>query len=83
MERLIHTLKTLKYIDMLQDLLYSYNHSVHRSIKTEPVIVTIENEKKVWHTLYSDHTVEKTRKYKFRISDQVRISKIKRKYEKG
>ena len=93
-ERLIRTLKTkmwryftakktLRYVDMLQDLLYSYNHSVHRSIKTEPVSVTLENEKKVWHTLYSDHTEEKTPKYKFKIGDQVRISKIKRKFEKG
>ncbi len=75
--------KTLRYVDMLQDLLYSYNHSVHHSIKTEPVSVTLENEKKVWHTLYSDHTEEKTPKYKFKIGDQVRISKIKRKFEKG
>ena len=93
-ERLIRTLKTkmwryftakktLRYVDMLQDLLYSYNHSVHRSIKTEPVSVTLENEKKVWHTLYSDRTEEKTPKYKFKIGDQVRISKIKRKFEKG
>ena len=93
-ERLIRTLKTkmwryftgkktLRYIDMLQNLVYSYNHSVHRSIKTEPVNVTIKNEKKVWHTLYSDHTVEKTPKYKFKIGNQVRISKMKRKFEKG
>ncbi len=93
-ERLIRTLKTkmwryftakktLRYVDMLQDLLYSYNHSVHRSIKTEPVSVTLENENKVWHTLYSDHTEEKTPKYKFKIGDQVRNSKIKRKFEKG
>ncbi len=32
---------------MLQDLLHSYNHSAHRSIKTEPANVTVENEKKV------------------------------------
>ncbi len=63
--------------------MYLYNHSVHRSIKTEPVNVRIDNEKKVWHTLYSDHTVEKTPKYKLKIGDQVRISKIKRKFEEG
>ena len=26
-------------VDMLSDLVYSYNHSLHRSIKTEPVMV--------------------------------------------
>ena len=45
-ERLIRTLKTkmwqyltakktMRYIDMLPDLVNSYNHSVHRSIKNE------------------------------------------------
>ena len=93
-ERLIRTLKTkmwryftakktMRYVDMLPDLVYSYNHSVHRSIKTKPVDVTAENEKKVWHTLYDDHNVVKNVKYKFKIGDQVRISKMKRTFEKG
>ena len=93
-ERLIRTLKTkmwryftakktMRYIDILPDLVYSYNHSIHRSIKTQPANVTVENEKNVWHTLYSDHNAEKNVKYKFKIGDQVRISKIKRKFEKG
>ena len=37
----------------------------------------------MWHTLYDDHTEKKTSKYKFKIGDQVRISKIKRNFEKG
>ena len=93
-ERLIRTLKTrmwryftakktMRYIDMLPDLIHSYNHSVHRSIKTKPADVTVENEKQVWHTLYDSDDVVKNVKYKFEIGDQVRISKIKRKFEKG
>ena len=93
-ERLIRTLKTrmwryftakktMRYIDMLPYLVYSYNHTVHRSIKTKPVDVTVKNEKKVWHTLYGNHYAVKNVKYKFKIGDQVRISKIKRKFEKG
>lgn len=93
-ERLIRTLKTkmwryftakktMRYIDMLPDLIYSYNHSVHSSIKTKPTDVTVENEKKVWHTLYDEHNDVKNVTYKFKIGDQVRISKIKRKFEKG
>ena len=92
-ERLIRTLKTkmwryftakktMRYVDMLPDMVHSYNHSVHRSIKTKPVDVTAENEKKVWHTLY-DHDPVKNVKYKFKIGDQVRISKMKRTFEKG
>ena len=92
-ERLIRTLKTkmwryftakktMRYIDILPDLVYSYNFSVHRSIKIRPADVTTKNEKKIWHTLY-DHSPPKNVKYKFKIGDQVRISKIKRKFEKG
>ena len=93
-ERLIRTLKTkmwqyftakktMRYIDTLLDLVYKYNHTVHRSIKKKPADVTVENEKQVWHTLYDDHDEVKHPKYKFKIGDQVRISKIKRTFDKG
>ena len=63
LDRLIRTLKTrmwryftakktMRYIDMLPDLVYSYNHSIHRSIKKKLADVTVDNEKQVWHTLY-------------------------------
>ena len=93
-ERLIRTLKTrmwryltakktMQYIHMLPDLVYSYNHTIHRSIKKKPADVTVNNEKQVWHTLYDDCNDVKHVKYKFNIADQVRISKIKRTFEKG
>jgi hypothetical protein len=74
----------MRYVDMLPDLVYSYNNSQHRSIKTKPALVNAENEDDVFHTLYGSvfdnvHPV----KYKFKIGDLVRISKIKRKFEKG
>ena len=95
-ERLIRTLKirmwryftakkTVRYIDILPDLVYSYNHTVHRSIKMRPTDVTVDNEKQIWHTLYDDDDDNGVKhvKYKFKIGDQVRISKIKRTFEKG
>ena len=93
-ERLIHMLKTrmwryftakktMRYIDMLPHLVYSYNHTIHRSIKMKTADVTVDNEKQVWHMLYDDHDKVKHVKYKFNIGDQVRISKIKRTCEKG
>ena len=72
----------MRYIDMLPDLVYSYNHTIHRSIKKNPADVTVDNEKQVWHTLYDDHGEVKHVKYKFNIGDQVRISKIKRTFER-
>ena len=85
-ERLIRTLKTrmwryftakktMRYIDMLPDLVYSYNHTIRRSIKKTPEDVTVDNEKQVWHTLYDDRDEVKHVKYKFNIGDQVTISK--------
>ncbi|CAB4011070.1 Hypothetical predicted protein [Paramuricea clavata] len=75
--------KTMRCIDMLPNLVYSYNYSIHRSIKVKPVDVTTENKKQVWHTLYDDHSGQKTPKYKFNVGDLVRISKMKRTFEKG
>ena len=40
--------KTMRYIDMLPDLVYSYNHTIHRSIQMKPADVTVDNEKQVW-----------------------------------
>ena len=54
-ERLIKTLKhklfrymlknrTQRYIDVLQDVVYSYNHTVHRSLGQSPASITKDNE---------------------------------------
>ena len=93
-ERVIRTLKTRmwryftpkrtrRYIDVLQDLVDSYNKSKHRSIQKKPINVTQENEREVWHTLYGEPEKKGPVKYKFEIGDQVRISKMKRTFEKG
>ena len=93
-ERVIRTLKTrmwryftakktMRYIDVLQDLVDSYNKSKHRSIQKKPINVTQKNEREVWHTLYGEREKKEPVKYKFEIGDQVRISKMKRTFEKG
>ena len=43
--------KTMRYLDMLPDLVYSYNHSEHRSIGRQPALVNSENEDEVFHAL--------------------------------
>ena len=84
MWRYVTAKKTMRYLDMLPDLVYSYNHSEHRSIGRPPALVNSENEDEVFRTLYRNvlDNVQPV-KYKFKIGDQVRISKIKRKFEKG
>ena len=39
----------MRYIDVLQDLVDSYNKSKHRSIQKKPINVTLKNEREVWH----------------------------------
>jgi hypothetical protein len=73
---------TLKYVDILQKLVKSYNNSRHRSIGMRPVDVNKSNENIVWQTLYGKES-KKLIKFKFSIGDQVRISKAKRTFKKG
>ena len=75
---------TLRYVEILPDLMYSYNHSYHRSIKMKPALVNKSNEKDVWETLYGSlsKTTSKA-KFKLQIGDQVRISKQRRTFKKG
>ena len=83
MRRYFTAKKTMRYIDVLQDLVDSYNKSKHRSIQKKPINVTQKNEREVWHTLYGEREKKEPVKYKFEIGDQVRISKMKRTFEKG
>lgn len=79
--------KTYKYINILDDLVHSYNNSYHRSIKTKPILVNKKNEKQIWLNLYGFNkndlpSVSKI-KLKFKNGDIVRISKTKSTFEKG
>ena len=73
---------TLCYIDVLPQLVKSYNNTYHRSIKMKPTQVTKANEAKVWHILYGDN-IHKRIRFKFQVGDRVRISKVKRIFKKS
>lgn len=76
------TLKgTLKYINILQDLVKSYNNSYHRSINRTPAAVNARNEDDVWFTLYGNQPPK--RGFAFNVGDKVRISKVKKTFAKG
>lgn len=77
---------TYKYIDILQDLIYAYNHSYHSSIKMCPCDVTTNNIMTVWNNLYDRKNVQNitsTALPKLRIGDYVRITKYKHIFQKG
>ena len=73
-----------RYIDVLPKLVWSYNHSVHRSIKMRPADVTWENAQQVWHTLYDGMMGERRQTVPaFQVGDEVRITKAKGTFQKG
>jgi hypothetical protein len=79
---------TNKWIDILDDLIASYNSAHHSSIKIEPNNVTKLNEDKIFENLYGYNRLEGDsssflNKFKFAPNDFVRISKIKKTFEKG
>ena len=76
--------KNKKYIDILDDLVYSYNNTYHRSIKTTPNKVNSKNESQIYINLYGLSKNYKNKiHFKFKIGDYVRLSKTKRQFEKG
>ena len=42
----------MRYIDVLDDFMYSYNNTFHRTIKMTPSEVNAQNEKEVRARLY-------------------------------
>ena len=77
--------QTRRYIDVLSDLVYGYNHTVHGSTRMRPVDVNKKNQARVWHTLYGRQQTHKgvDMQYKYRVGQRVRISKVKKTFEKG
>jgi transposase InsO family protein len=90
-ERFNRTLKTrmwryftrsnsFRYIDVLADLVKSYNDTIHSSIKTAPSLVTVHNEAELRRVQYKPQIPSKP---KFAVDDTVRISETKLKFKKG
>jgi hypothetical protein len=72
---------TFKYTDVLQDLMYSYNHSYHRTIGRTPASVKPEDVSIIKERMYG--TSEKSPVPKLKIGTKVRISKSRRPFDKG
>ena len=56
---------TLKYLDVLPEIVSAYNNSYHRSIKRTPSSVNKNNENEVWQTLYGNSVMRRP-PYKFK-----------------
>jgi len=73
-------MNTYKYIDVLDNLVKSSNHTWHSNIQTEPVQVNKGNEKQMWSLLYKSNSKVSP---KFKVGDILRINKLKMSFEKG
>lgn len=74
---------TYRYLDVLEKMVYSYNHTYHSSIKRSPAEVNKENEKEVWNILYGNANLLIRKPCVFKVGDTVRVSKYKLTFEKG
>ena len=72
--------ETLTYVDVLPDMVESYNHTVHRTIGIPPAEVTWANQTTVSKRLYGRKRPKKS--CKFSPGDRVRLSKTKRTFKK-
>jgi hypothetical protein len=107
-ERVIRTLRVMlhrymsqkhthRYIDVLDDIVYNYNHRAHRSLpdKLSPAEVTEENEVEVLEHLYFPtpskiQSIKRKEKRKprqkslfaFKVGDLTRISHLRRPFQK-
>lgn len=93
-ERAIRTLKlrlkryetwkqTHKWKDIIGDITSSYNNTYHRTIKRTPRSVTKENQAEVWMEQYGGPAKHKADgSFKFKKGDYVRISHLRRTFQK-
>jgi len=81
--------QTEKWIDWIPEILEIYNTTKHSSIKMTPEKASLKkHESKLWKYQYGDAQVDAAEekpeeKQKFKLGDWVRISKVKRTFEKG
>ena len=96
-ERIIKTLKhkifrylmkkrTQKYIDVLQDMVHSYNHTVHRSLGATPDSITKDKEgesRLQQYLLRKKQPVKsKTRPYRMKLGQTVRLSHVRNVFDR-
>lgn len=78
--------QSYRYIDIIDDLMKSYNSTYHRTIKNAPIKINKSNEKETWFNIYGynkNEVSEKIIDFKFKVGDLVRISKTKLIFQKG
>ena len=74
---------TQNYLSVLPKLVKSYNNSVHSSTKMKPKDVTVYNQHIALKALYGGNNKTSQSLTKFKVGDDVRITKMKHVFAKG
>ena len=73
-----------KYVGVLQDIIKSYNNSVHSAHGKSPNSVNFQNQEMLWQKMYNPDTPKNsTPKFRIKLGDTVRISKYSSVFSKG
>jgi len=82
LERIFTHKGNFVYINILQNVVNSYNNTKHSTIGIKPNLVCKKNEDIIWNNVYRPQILEAI-EFKFKINDQVLIAKQKQIFEKG
>src|SRR5271156_742941 len=83
MQRYFTGKNTHRWVDVLPELVNSYNHSYHRTLGMRPVDVTKTNEMELWDLQEKASTKKVAKKTILKKGMYVRVSKTKWTFEKG
>lgn len=75
--------RTFRYLDVLQDIVHSYNHSVHSATRMKPAAVTLENAHIAVQNRKKKYPDPPSRTPKYSVGQLLRISREKGVFEKG
>ena len=81
--RYFTSVNSLHYIDILQDIVDSYNNTYHRSIGRTPATISLLNVGQVRRKLYGKIERSKPKHFKFKVGNHVRLSLYKQLFKKG
>ena len=70
------------YLDVLDELLHSYNRTRHRTIGCAPIEVTKENDSLIRERMYDKDVICRSTA-KFKVGGKVQINKTRRAFDKG
>ena len=71
-----------RYVDVLPHLVQSYNDTIHSTTGMAPADINVMNAESVWRKMYKYPTKVKKVRPLLKVGDLVRLSKIKKTFEK-